>query len=114
MVSSRHEKPEVLNLLHHQPGVLVQPVKIFIQADDVAGILGELNITGSRHAHRLLGVLSHLLGVDVDRAAVRSEDLVLEAADSRAPLLARLVQNAARLLRIEQDGPRVPSILHGQ
>src|SRR5947209_8275253 len=69
-------EPEILDLLHHEPSVLVQAVKIFIEADDVAGILGKLNVTGSRDSHGLLGVLSHRLGIDVDCAVVRFEDLV--------------------------------------
>ena len=35
---------EVLNLLHHQSRVLMQPVEVLVEADDVAGILRELNI----------------------------------------------------------------------
>ena len=86
----------------------MQPVEIFVEADDVAGILGKLNITGSRHAHRLLGILSHRLGIDVDCAVVGLEDLVLEAADSRAPLLAVLSSRP----RASSGSRRIARVLH--
>ena len=107
-------KPEVLDLLHHQSRVFMQPVEILVETDDVAGILRELDIAGCRHAHCLLRVFCHGLRVDIDGAVLGLEDLIFEAADSRAPLSPGLVQQAARLFRVEENGPRAPAILHGQ
>ena len=79
-------EPQVLNLLHDGPDVFSQSVEIFVEADDVAGVLGKLNVAGSGYSHRLLGVFSHRLGVEIDRAILRFEDLVFEAADPESAI----------------------------
>ena len=38
-------EPEVLNLLHDHPSVLMQSVEVLIEANDVAGILRELDVS---------------------------------------------------------------------
>ena len=107
-------EPEILDLLHDQSRVFMQSVEILVEADDVARILCELDIAGCRDAHCLLRIVCHGLRVDIDRTVVGLEDLIFEAANSRAPLSARLVQQATRLLRVEENGASAPAILHRQ
>ena len=90
----------------------MKPVRVVIQADDVAGVLSELDVAGGCDAHRLFGVVGHLLGVEIHGASVRPKDLVFESAYPGTPFLAGVVQNAASFFRVQQDGARAPAVLH--
>src|SRR5260370_11694466 len=71
-------------------------------------------MTGCSDTHRLLSVRGHLLRVDINRARLCFEDLVLPPADLRAPLLPMHVEHAARFLRVNQDSACVPAVLDGK
>src|SRR5579883_609481 len=92
----------------------MQPVEILVEANDVARILRKLDIPRCRNAHRLLRIVRHGLRIDVDRAVVRLENLIFEAADSRTPLATGLIEEATRLLWVEQNRASAPPILHRQ
>ena len=100
--------------LHHHTRVLVETVRVFVEANDVRRVLRELDIARSGDAHSLFGVRGHLLRVDINCARLCLEDLVLPPADLRAPLLSVHVEHAARLFRIDQDRPCVPTVFNGQ
>src|SRR5579883_79944 len=105
-------KSQVLNGLHHQPRVLVKPLGILVEAYDIGAVLAELHIACGCNAHRLLCIRGHFLSVNVNRAAVRSQNLILPAADLGAPFLAMFVEQASGLLRVDKNRARVPAVLN--
>ena len=105
---------EVLNRLHHRARVLIEPVGIFIEADDVGRVLRELDIAGCSDAHGFFRIGGHLLRVNVDCARLRFEDLILPSANLRAPLLSVHVEHASRFLGIDQDRACVPAVFNRQ
>ena len=66
-------EPEVLNSLEDKADVVFDPAFILAEAQNVARIVGELNVAGADHPDGLLGVLSHLLCKQVDRSVLSSK-----------------------------------------
>ena len=74
----------------------------------------ELNITRRRDAHSFFRIGGHLLRMDIDRARLRFEDLILPSTDLGAPLLSVHVKHAPRLFGINEHRARVPAVFDGQ
>ena len=77
-------------------------------------VKAELNVPRCGDAHRLLGIVRHLLRMNVDGAALRSKNLVLPAADLAPPLFPVLVEHGTSFLGVDQNRPRAPAVLDRQ
>src|SRR6516225_9317071 len=75
-------KAQVLNGLHDSAGTLVKAVAILVQTDNIRRVLSELDIASRGDGHCSLCIFGHLLGVDIDGAGVRFENLVFPSANS--------------------------------
>ena len=100
----------MLQGLHDRPGGLIQAFDVFIHADDVRAVPGEMDVAGTGDAHRLFGIAGHLGGIEVYGAAFGFENLIAPAADLRPPFLPRLVENGFGLLRVQHHGASVPAV----
>ena len=105
---------EVLDGFYHPARALVKPSPVLVEADHVCRVLRELDIPRGCDSHCGFRVCSHFLRVDVDRPALRIEDLILPTADSRTPFLAVHVEHPTGLHRIDEDRSGIPAVLNRQ
>src|SRR5581483_5361904 len=63
---------EVLYGFHDEPRTLVRSVLIIIKADDIGTVLAELNVSGSRNAHRLFGMEDRSIQVGLKKVSLPS------------------------------------------
>ena len=92
---------DMLQGLHDRAGGLIQAFDVFIHADDVRAVPGEMYVAGTGDAHRLFGIAGHLGRIEVYGAAFGFENLIAPAADLRPPLLPRLVEDGFGLLCVQ-------------
>src|SRR6516162_25372 len=103
-------KSEILNSLHHEANRLVNPCLIRLSADYVAGVLSKQHVACDCYTHGFFRVQTHLLSVEIYCAILRLHDLVPKTAYLGPPLLPHSVEKGPSLLRVQQNGARVPAV----